>query len=178
MSARSFMIPAWTETVASLKAEDGVRVYQKCSACSRESIVDLDALIEEFGPLYSLWNRHPPCEDPRCAGKRWFRAQPANYFHKILEGAPAYLVEPLHERWKASLPADVRDTLPVLPMMEATGFVVLVGCGACDISATLAAVEVQSWGAGITLLDLTQRVACREGCEIALDLAPRPRDAA
>jgi len=172
------MVPAWTETVASLRATPGVRVYQKCSACQRESVVDLDALIEQFGPLYSLWNRHPPCEVAGCGGQRWYRAQPANYFHKILEGAPAYLVEPLHERWKASLPADVRDGLPLVPMMEATGFVVLVGCGACEIYASLSAVDVLSWGPKITLLDLTQRVACRPGCEIALDLAPRPKDVA
>ncbi len=59
MSARALMIPSWTETVAALKAAEGVRVFQKCHACGMEHVVDLDALISEFGPLYSLWNRQP-----------------------------------------------------------------------------------------------------------------------
>ena len=174
MGARSFMVPGWTEDVGSLRATDGVKVYEKCDRCRREVIVDLDALIEKFGPRYSLWNRTPPCPTDGCEGKLWYRAQPRNYFHKILNEAPPHFVAGLHERWKASLPDDVRDEFPVIPMLEATDQVVMAGCGPCDIRFYMGVLTAGAWGDQISLSGLTKRLAtCRPGCELVCDMCPR-----
>ena len=114
--------------VGRLRETDGVLVYEKCDKCGRECLVDLDALIDEFGPRYTLWNRRSPCLTEGCEGRRWYRAQPRNYFHRIMMDAPPAFVAELHERWKASLHPDVRDDFPVIPMLQATDQVVIAGC--------------------------------------------------
>jgi len=172
-SARSFMVPKWTETVADLRATEGVRVYRLCSRCGSEELVDLDKLIDTFGPLYSLWNRRAPCETSGCEGRTWYRAQPPNYFHRIMKDAAPEHVDRLHQRWKASLPPDVRDTLPVIPMLQATDMCIMVGCGRCELRAYLGATDIRAWGASISLLQLIERVACSHGCEVAADLVCR-----
>lgn len=173
MSARALMIPSWTETIAALRETEGVRVFQKCSTCQAEGLVDLDAMIAEFGPLYSLWNREPPCPSG-CGGRLWYRAQPAAYFHRILKDAPDYLVEDIHQRWKASLPADVRDTLPLFPMLQAAGLCVAVACAQCELRAFLSPGDVRAWGDRISTLDLEARIRCKERCGVALDLVASP----
>lgn len=177
MGARSFMIPRWTEDVGSLREADGVRVYEKCDGCQTETIVDLDGLIERFGPRYTLWNRTPPCPAKGCDGHLWYRAQPRNYFHKILNEAPAEFVAELHERWKASLPDDVRDQFPVIPMLKATNQVIVAGCGPCEQIFYLGPISARAWGDQITLADLTKRLSrmCRPSCEIVCDMCPEAR---
>lgn len=166
------MIPSWTETIGDLRAAEGVQVHQRCDRCQVGSVVDLDALIAEFGPLYSLWNRRPPCPAPGCGGRIWYRAQPRNYFHKILDDAPDHLVDEIHQRWKATLPREARDALPVIPMLSAAGLCVAVSCARCALSAHIGPLEVRAWGERVTTLDLAARLRCREGCGMALDLVP------
>ncbi len=175
MGARSFMIPRWTEDVGRLRATDGVRVYEKCDKCEREGVVDLDALIDEFGPRYTLWNRRSPCLTEGCEGRRWYRAQPRNYFHRIMMDAPQGFVAELHERWKASLHPDTRDNFPVIPMLQATDQVIIAGCGPCEQLFYLGPISAGAWGEQITLSELTTRLRamCRPGCEMCTDMTPR-----
>ncbi len=172
--ARAFMIPQWTEDLGQLMAA-GAKVEFRCSGCQTGHPVALGALKTRFGPLYSLWNRRPPC--PRCGEPGWYRAQPkGGAWQKILHDAPPDLVEPLHQRWRASLPDDVRGRLPVLPMMAATSQCVVAACGPCDWRFYLSASMVGSWGGGITLDGLTGRLALqcgRQDCAICTDLARR-----
>ena len=169
------MIPRWTEDVGSLRATEGAIVYEKCEVCERQGVVDLDALIEKFGPRYTLWNRRPPCLTEGCEGRRWYRAQPRNYFHRIMMDAPPAFVAELHERWKATLPQDVRDTLPVIPMLKATDQVVVAACGRCDQHYYLSALTTGAWGEQITLDGLAKRLAgmCGPTCEMCTDMIPR-----
>lgn len=168
------MIPEWTEDVGRLAAAEA-QVEFRCSHCQSGHPVALGPLNAEFGPRYSLWNRRPPC--PTCGEAGWYRAQPkGGAWQKILHDAPPDLVEPLHQRWRASLPDDVRSGLPVLPMMAATNQCVVAACGPCDWRFYLSASMVGSWGLRITLDGLTARLALqcgRDGCAICTDLARR-----
>lgn len=173
MSARAFMIPAWTEDVGALRATEGVVVYEKCSRCSAEGIVDLDHLIASRGPRYSLWNRHPPCHKPQCSGQRWFRAQPANYFHKIMENAPEEWVAKLHDRWCATLEEEIRDDLPAVRLMDAADMVLLWGCGECQLLWASGVVNYRSWASNLSLNDIVARTVCNPKCELVADFIPR-----
>ena len=171
------MIPRWTEDIGNLRATDGAVVYEKCEVCERQGVVDLDALIDEFGPRYTLWNRRPPCLTEGCEGRRWYRAQPRNYFHRIMMDAPPAFVADLHERWKASLHPDIRDNFPVIPMLQATDQVIIAGCGPCEQIFYLGPISAGAWGEQITLSELTTRLRamCRPGCEMCTDMTPRSR---
>lgn len=95
-------IPGWTETVAALRAE-GAEVTAVCWRCSARTLVDLAGVETAMGPLFSFWNRSPPCRVPGCDGRVWFSAQRPNagtWQTNMKEAAPD-AVEPFHARWRA-----------------------------------------------------------------------------
>lgn len=40
---------------------EGCEAWIVCSHCKNREAVDLFALARRYGPLFSLWNRRPPC---------------------------------------------------------------------------------------------------------------------
>lgn len=54
------MIFAWSRTIGDLRA-DGAEVRAHCSRCSRTDAVDLAAAEAALGPLFTYWNKRPPC---------------------------------------------------------------------------------------------------------------------
>lgn len=177
-SLREHMIPVWTEDLGSLQAAtgDGARVYEKCSSCRTEAQVDLESLIADVGPRFTLWNFHPPCHRQDCSGALWFRAQPRNYFHVIMQGAPPPMVASLRERWRATLPPDIRDYLPLLPMLEATGRIAVASCGRCDVTMYAGLTNLRAWLGSCSMAEMEAKVRCSGGpkvCEIAVEMFPR-----
>jgi hypothetical protein len=165
--------PRLAEDVGSLRATDGVKVYEKCDQCRREVIVDLDALIEKFGPRYSLCNRTPPCPTPGCEGGSGIEPSRGTTSTRS-STKPRPRSSLAFERWKASLPDDVRDEFPVIPMLESTDQVLKAGCGPCDILFYISSLTAGAWGNQISLSGLTKRLAtCRPGCELVCDMCPR-----
>ena len=173
-SFRELFIPTWTEDVGRLHAE-AANVTAFCGSCRQDNPADLSALINEFGPRYSLWNRLTPC--PNCGRENAYIARrPGGSWQKIMTDAPSGLVAPLHARWSATLPPDVRDTLPIRPMALAIGGCVVVACGPCDFRYFLSSAMAEAWHGGITLQDLVQILARNCGkrdCGICADLIAR-----
>lgn len=172
------ILPRWTEDLGALKAAevDGARVHEKCSRCGVEGRVDLDEMIADVGARFTLWNFHPPCHRTDCDGRLWFRAQPRNYFHVILQDAPEVFVERLRQRWRATLQSDVRDSLPLLPMLEATGRIAIASCGRCQVTHYLGLTQLRSWLVRRSMIELEGRLRCAGGppnCEIAVEMFPR-----
>lgn len=66
------MIHIWNQNVGRMlgHAAIGAEVWINCSRCGTRSPVDLAKLVRDRGPLFSLWNRQPPC--PTCEGRRFF----------------------------------------------------------------------------------------------------------
>jgi hypothetical protein len=175
MGAREMMIPKWTEDVGEMKAA-GVELWENCDTCRHTVRLDLDALIAAFGPRFSLWNRQPRCHHPGCGGRLWFRAQPRNAFHKILLDAPAPEARRLHARWCATLHADYRDHLPLLPMLEATDRVAIAGCGRCELLFYISRISLAPWIGARSMAQAEERLRCAGGppvCELAIEMFPR-----
>ncbi|WP_309642962.1 hypothetical protein [Phenylobacterium sp.] len=172
MRAQDYFVPSWTEDVGALLAS-GARVDLLCDArgCPGVTGVDLHQMSGWFGPRYSLWNRRPAC--PACASPGRYRAQPPGAWQKLLYDAPAGLVEPLHQRWYATLEPDLRDRLPVKPMLAAIDGCLLVGCGVCEARFFVAAVMVGAWGPEVCVIALEHAMGCGQvACELAVDIAP------
>lgn len=69
---RPASIPRWMSTLGWMKSE-GVRVRRMCaSPCTWWIEEDLDTLIAQLGPDFSLIDQHPPC--PRCDRLAGFKA--------------------------------------------------------------------------------------------------------
>jgi hypothetical protein len=70
-------LPAWCQDVASLRAvvaQRGVCWY-RCAVCKANGDVDLDRIIAEKGPSYSLVDRVGRCRSlVKCEGLVWFTA--------------------------------------------------------------------------------------------------------
>lgn len=75
---RPALIPTAYSTIGDLLAEvlvDGGKFSVSCSACKDWRVltpVQIATLIKKHGPLWSPWNRHPPC--PTCGRGRTFHA--------------------------------------------------------------------------------------------------------
>lgn len=54
------MIFQETETIGHLRAA-GYAVVARCSRCDSNTLLNLEALEAEKGPLFTFWNKHPPC---------------------------------------------------------------------------------------------------------------------
>lgn len=68
---RKGLICSHTRTVTDLKRWGG-DVFARCSRCDTRERVDLDTVIEKMGPLYSFWNKHPPCPAESCDDRLYF----------------------------------------------------------------------------------------------------------
>lgn len=178
-SIERLMIPSWTEDLGALQdaaREGGAYVEETCSECRGKARLDLDELIDDLGPRFTLWNFHPACGQPGCSGRTWFRAQPSNYFHVILQDAPEQMVEPMRDRWRATLSQDLRDRLPLLPMLEATGRIAIAACGQCEVAMYLSLTSLRAWVGRRSMLDLAEKVRCAGGpriCEMVVEMFPR-----
>lgn len=66
------IIQTWSKNVGRMIAHhpDGCEAWIVCSRCKTRDPVDLFALAQRYGPLFSLWNRRPPC--PKCGDGRFF----------------------------------------------------------------------------------------------------------
>lgn len=72
------IIGQWSSNVGHLlahKVADGGGCWVSCSRCKTWEPVDLAKLILKRNPLFSLWNRHPPC--PTCGDRMTFHAHHA-----------------------------------------------------------------------------------------------------
>lgn len=61
------IIGIWSANVGYLlahKVAEGGNVWVSCTCCKRWDPVDLPKLVIAKNPLFSLWNRRPPC--PGC----------------------------------------------------------------------------------------------------------------
>lgn len=88
---------AWTQTVQSL-IDEPAKVTAHCGGC-KSRYVDLERVRREQGPLFSFWNRHPPC--PVCRRRVFFYAQRANVWKSDMENGPPGEVAELHLAWRA-----------------------------------------------------------------------------
>lgn len=96
-SRRYNIVFEWTRTVESLIAE-GAQVTACCDGKCPSRYVDLAMIRERFGPLFSFWNRRPPC--PTCDRQVFFYAQRANvWLTHMRDGMPGD-VEELHRAWR------------------------------------------------------------------------------
>ncbi len=66
------IIQTWSMNLGRMLAHtpDGCEAWIVCSRCKTTEAVDLFKLAQRYGPLFSLWNRRPPC--PRCGDERFF----------------------------------------------------------------------------------------------------------
>jgi hypothetical protein len=177
---RSFnhqFMPTWSEDAGSLKAE-GATVFALCHGRRCDSrTVDLDRVIAKHGPRFSFWDRRSTCPKPGCDGWVTFMAvRPGGSWQIQMNDAPPGAAEILHQRWKASLPADVRDKLPLAPMLQASGKYLVLACGDCGLGPIYAgAVQAAVWrGMSTDQVLETMRAQCRAGgCGLAADLVDR-----
>lgn len=95
------IIPGWTQTVGRLLAEGAV-VHAHCSGCGVTHHPGLEKLQARFGPLYSLWNRHPSCPT-RCRGKLTFAAlrPDAAMWPTLMRTDDPRQTDELHRIWRA-----------------------------------------------------------------------------
>lgn len=173
-------IAAWTEDIEALVTE-GAKVVATCG-CGYRKDVDLPRLIEERGPRFSLWNRTPPC--PEGCGRRisFYALRPGGSWKLNLWGAPPGRVEPLHDRWHATLPKAERDKHPASRLMRNTGGKLSVTCPLCSWEVTIEdALEADAWGAGVSIERLRKifrsmcgRPACRRDVDLLLPPSPPP----
>jgi len=66
--------PRHVQTIGAMKKEQ-VPVFAHCSKCAGSFKVNLDLLIQAYGPGFSLINRKGPCPSLRCEGRCHFLAQ-------------------------------------------------------------------------------------------------------
>lgn len=66
------IIQTWSQNVGRMLSRypQGCEAWIVCSRCKTNEPVDLFKLCDRFGPLFSLWNRRPPC--PTCGDGRFF----------------------------------------------------------------------------------------------------------
>ncbi|MDZ4370106.1 MAG: hypothetical protein U1C74_01620 [Phenylobacterium sp.] len=171
-------IATWTEDVEAL-ALDGAIVRAVC-ACGFEKVVDLQLLIRERGPRFSLWNRHPPCPADGCTRRlKFYAVRPGGSWKLNLWGAAASVVLPLHDRWHATLPKAKRDKLPAARLMRNADAYLSVACPICAWRVTIdTPQDAAAWGAEATIAELERilRGMCgRTGCRRQVDLVLRPR---
>jgi hypothetical protein len=65
-------IPAWSESLASLRAERA-ELTAVCTKCASRP-ASLEKLFAAKGPHFTLWNKTFPCPRPLCPGRVWFYA--------------------------------------------------------------------------------------------------------
>jgi hypothetical protein len=66
------IIPRWSQNVGFLLATQvmhGGEAWLVCSKCGTHEKLNLANIIETKNPLWSPWNRRPPC--PTCGGLRF-----------------------------------------------------------------------------------------------------------
>lgn len=173
------MMPEWTLDAGSLKAHGTAVVWADCNGVTANCdsrVIDLERVIARHGERFSFWNRHPRCPTPGCGGALQFRAVPGGGAWQVqMHGVPQLEADTLHERWKASLPSDVRDALPVVPMLQATGNFIVMRCAICELSPVyIGAAQAVGWRR-MSIDEVTEHVArqCRAGgCGLALDMVP------
>lgn len=96
------MVTDWTATVGALKAA-GADVIARCSRCDTNRKVNLDDVIAEKGPLFTLWNKSPPCPAEGCTDHVRFQATIPDagvWPTHMWEGEPGRVLF-LEERWRA-----------------------------------------------------------------------------
>lgn len=144
-------IAAWTQDVE-LLIKESATVHALCG-CGYRREVDLQRLLRERGPRFSLWNRTPPCPAPGCRQRVHFYAvRPGGSWKLNLWGVPPRMVEPIHDRWHATLPKQERDKFPAARLMTATGGKLEVSCPVCSWAYTFESkLDVESWGFGVTI---------------------------
>lgn len=174
---QSFTILSWTEDLEALIAHEA-RVYAVCGGDHGSDGVDLQALLREFGPRFSLWNRHPPCRRPGCRSRvKFWAVRPGGSWKVNLYDVPPKYVADLHERWHATLPRAQRDKLPIVPMMRALNVLAEVTCQPCGHCFQLDETGVQAWGpklSGAGLREIFRGQCANPACVLDVDLqAPK-----
>jgi hypothetical protein len=132
---------SWTATVGDLVAADG-EVLARCSRCRTERPVDLQRLIADKGPLYTLWNRTAACRSPGCNDEVTFLARRRGTctWPVTMTGADPGRVAFLDAEWRASRIS--RETGGTLAMALAAGMLgLLYRAGAMDDAARQQAIE-------------------------------------
>jgi hypothetical protein len=71
-------------------------IWIVCSRCKTNDLVDVFKLSEKYGPLWSPWNRRPPC--PKCGDPRFFTGHhnSADFVRPLFTEEPGY-TDDLHE---------------------------------------------------------------------------------
>lgn len=100
--ARRPVIGIWSANVAYLlahKVSEGGNVWVSCSRCGTWEPVDLAKLVIKRNPLFSLWNRRPPC--PGCGQPLSFHAHHAPGARVIpLFTDDPHQTDDLHAAWE------------------------------------------------------------------------------
>lgn len=107
-------IMSWEATVSSLQAA-GAEVHAHCSKCGVNAPVDLGQVAADprMGPLFSFWDRRPPCRSPGCGYPVFFVASRpgAGVWPTHMRHAYPSDLDRVTRAWRASLPSglDVGD---------------------------------------------------------------------
>lgn len=109
---------AWQGTLAQMQAS-GTRLAQTCPSrdCGAWHPLDVENLIEAFGPEHRLWDRHPPC--PACGARGYYMASPgpATPFRPLLSSADAHL---RRQAFLRSFNFSRRDLVRIKALAEST----------------------------------------------------------
>ena len=129
------MIFQETETIGHLMAA-GYAVFARCSRCDSNTRLNLEALEAEKGPLFTFWNKHPPC--PKACGdivtfqaKMATKGQSGRAWPIHMTKADPGQVAFIEARWRADrINADLGGKLGLRLAVEALRFVRGLGVGA------------------------------------------------
>ncbi|WP_337186674.1 hypothetical protein [Phenylobacterium sp.] len=171
-------IASWTEDVEALALEKAA--VQAVCGCGYRKLVDLDKLIRERGPRFSLWGRHPRCPAEGCNDRlKFYAVRPGGSWKLNLWGVPLPRILPLHDRWHATLPKPERDKFPAARLMRNADGYLSISCAICAWNATIERPEdVEAWGHALSIdgfRDKLRGMCGRPVCRREVDLVLRPR---
>lgn len=98
---RPSMIFSHTATVGALKAAGDLEVVAHCGTCGHNTTLDLDVVEANRGPLYTFWNKHPPCQQEGCQGRLTYQAKRPTVWPVHMTEADQGQVDFLDAAWRA-----------------------------------------------------------------------------
>lgn len=127
------MIFKETETITDLRAS-GYAVWARCSRCTSDTLVDLNLVEAEKGPLFTFWNKHPHCkvcgEAVSFQAKKAAKGDHGRAWPIHMKGADPVQVAFIDARWRAAkLDGEIGSQLSLRLAVEALHFVSQLGVG-------------------------------------------------
>lgn len=122
-----------TETITDLRAS-GLAVWARCSRCESDTLVDLDKVEAEKGPLFTFWNKHPLCkvcgEPVSFQAKKAGKSDHGRAWPIHMRDADPGQVAFIDARWRAAkLDGELGSLLSLRLAVEALHFVSQIGVG-------------------------------------------------